>query len=112
MVKYNIGSLLVSLENEVMGIITERDILRTIATQPDSLSGLYVGDYMTHNPITGSPDDDVSDVMGLMTSHRVRHLPILDENRLAGMISIGDIVKAQHKSLVEENHYLKVYIQS
>jgi len=62
--------------------------------------------------VIGSPDANVGEVMGTMTSRRVRHLPIMCDGRLCGMISIGDVVKAQFDSLAVENHYLKVYIQS
>jgi CBS domain-containing protein len=67
---------------------------------------------MTSEMVTGEPNDNVNDIMGTMTSRRVRHLPIMDNGRLAGMISIGDIVKAQYELLVVENHYLREYIQS
>jgi CBS domain-containing protein len=66
---------------------------------------------MTRNVVTGTPTDTVEDTMGLLTDRRVRHLPILDNDRLVGIISIGDVVKAQHDALTMENHYLKSYIQ-
>jgi len=112
LVKYNIGSLVVSDKDSVVGIITERDILRTVAAQKGSLEKLFVRDFMTRDMVIGSPDANVGEVMGTMTSRRVRHLPIMCDGRLCGMISIGDVVKAQFDSLAVENHYLKVYIQS
>jgi CBS domain-containing protein len=112
LVKYNIGSLVVSDKDSVVGIITERDILRTVAAQKGTLEKLLVRDVMTRDMVIGSPDADVGEVMGTMTSRRVRHLPIMCDGRLCGMISIGDVVKAQFDSLAVENHYLKVYIQS
>ena len=60
--------------------------------------------------MTGTPDDEVEQVMGLMTTRRIRHLPVLFEGRLAGMISIGDVVKAQHDRLAMENQFMKDYI--
>ena len=74
--------------------------------------GAGVTDAMSRDPVTGSPSDTVEDTMGLMTERRVRHLPIVDDGRLLGIISIGDVVKAQHDNLTLENHYLKSYIQS
>ncbi len=110
--KFNCGSLLVTECGEVVGIISERDILRTIASEKRPLDELSVRDYMTQELIIGHPDDHVESVMGIMTSRRIRHLPIMDDDRLAGLVSIGDVVKAQFEMLSVENHYLKVYIQS
>lgn len=112
LVKFNCGSLVVSTTESVVGIITERDILKAISSEKCDLGKLAVADFMTLNLITGHPEDDIGSVMGLMTSRRVRHLPIMNNDRLAGMISIGDVVKAQYDLLAVENHYLKVYIQS
>lgn len=113
LVEHNCGSLVV-LDNtgQMIGIITERDILRSYVTTRQPLHELFVHDYMTVEVATGSADDNVSDTMGLMTRLRIRHLPILEEGRLAGMISIGDVVKAQHDQLSVENHFMKSYIQS
>ena len=71
-----------------------------------------VRDFMSTDLVTGQPSDDVNSIMGLMTSRRIRHLPILEDSELAGMISIGDVVKAQFDLLCQENYYMKVYIQS
>jgi CBS domain-containing protein len=60
--------------------------------------------------VTASLDDEVADAMGVMTEHRIRHLPVLEVGKLVGIISIGDLVKAQHDELCRENHYLKSYI--
>jgi len=111
LVHFNCGSLLVSEADLIVGIITERDILKAIESQRQNLSNLLVGNFMTRNLVTGHPSDDVGEIMGKMTTHRVRHLPIMDSGRLVGMISIGDVVKAQFDMLAVENHYLKVYIQ-
>jgi CBS domain-containing protein len=112
LVQFNCGSLMVTTSDAVTGIITERDILKAIAFNRRDLDQLKVADFMTRDLITGRPDDDVGSVMGLMTSHRIRHLPIVGAGRMAGMISIGDVVKAHYDLLAVENHYLKVYIQS
>jgi CBS domain-containing protein len=110
LVGYNCGSLVVCEHGEMVGIITERDILRACAKTRGSLEPLRVTDRMTRCPVTASPEDDVADAMGAMTEHRIRHLPVLEGGRLAGIISIGDLVKAQHDELSRENHYLKSYI--
>jgi CBS domain-containing protein len=112
LVDRNCGSLLVCDGPRMVGIITERDILRACAEQNEPLSSIPVEVRMTRNVVTCSPDEDVETVMGLMTEHRVRHMPLVDSDKLVGLISIGDIVKAQHDHLCLENHYLKSYIQS
>jgi CBS domain-containing protein len=114
LVRHNIGSLMVCPEEDckrVLGIVTERDILRACAAHRGSLEVIEVSDVMTVDIVTGSPSDSVEDTMGLMTEHRIRHLPVLDSDELVGLVSIGDIVKAQHDALTMENHYLKSYLQ-
>lgn len=112
MVEHNCGSLVVCDNDRMVGIITERDILRACAELEEPLASVPVAVRMTRNVVTCTPDCDVETIMGLMTEHRVRHMPLLENGTLAGMISIGDIVKAQHDELSLENHYLKSYIQS
>jgi CBS domain-containing protein len=109
-----IGSLVVCESrggrSQMVGIITERDVLRAISKGPVILDHLKVRDFMTADPITGCPVDEVAEVMGLMTSQRIRHLPVVDGETLVGIISIGDVVKAQYDQMVMENHYLKSYL--
>jgi CBS domain-containing protein len=111
LIEHNCGSLLVMDQGRMVGIITERDVLRSFVKTRKPLTELLVADFMTADVVTGTPEDDVEDAMGLMTRRRIRHLPILDDNRLAGLISIGDVVKAQHDTLSLENHFMKSYIQ-
>jgi CBS domain-containing protein len=110
LVRFNCGSLMVEESHLVFGIITERDILKAIDSQKRSLTELLVRDFMSRKLITGNRNDEVEKVMGVMTMNRVRHLPIFEEGKLVGMISIGDVVKAQFDLLAVENHYLKAYI--
>jgi CBS domain-containing protein len=113
LVEHNCGSLVVCDEHgRMIGIITERDILRACATHAGTLDEMPVEKFMTHNVVTGSLDDQVDSIMGVLTRKRIRHLPVLEKGKLVGMVSIGDIVKAQHDRLSMENHYLKEYIQS
>ncbi len=112
LVRHNVGSLVVRDETgHMLGIITERDILRACAAQRDSLDRLRVADHMSTEIVTGAPNDSVEHIMGLMTVNRVRHMPVLEDGQLIGIISIGDVVKFQHAQLTMENHYLKTYIQ-
>ena len=96
----------------MVGIISERDVLRAISGVAEPLDKISVEQRMTKEVITGTPEQNINDTMGLMTQNHVRHLPVLDEGRLAGLISIGDVVKAQHQKLAMENHLLMSYIQS
>jgi CBS domain-containing protein len=114
LVKNNCGSLVVCEAEDctrMVGIITERDILRACADRKASLEQLRVSDVMSADLVTGTPHDSVQDAMGVMTNRRLRHLPIVnDDGRLVGIVSIGDLVKHQHDQLSMENHYLKTYI--
>lgn len=117
LVKHNCGSLVVCEpdgcdQRRMLGIVTERDILRACAAHLGPLNKIRVAHVMTTNVISGAPGDSVEDTMGLMTEHRIRHLPVLEDGLIVGLVSIGDIVKSQHDQLTMENHYLKTYINS
>jgi CBS domain-containing protein len=99
-------------DDEMVGIITERDILRACAKTRGPLEFLRVSERMTRCPVVASPSDELADVMCVMTERRIRHVPVVEHGRLVGIVSIGDTVKAQHDELCRENHYLKSYIQS
>ena len=117
LVERRIGSLVVcgpdaGEKATLLGIITERDILHACLPGKKPLAEAKVADAMSTELVTGSPDDEVEQVMGLMTTRRIRHLPVLAEGRLAGIISIGDVVKAQLDSLALENRFMKDYISN
>lgn len=112
LVECNCGSLIVGNGDDLIGIITERDILRATALLDEPLETIPVESRMTTQLYTANPDDDLELVMGMMTTHRVRHLPVMEDGRLVGIVSIGDVVKAHHDRLCMENEYLKHYIHS
>jgi len=117
MVEHNIGSMLVcerdlGLGERLVGIITERDMLRFFAMGNCDLATIRVAEVMTTKLITARPTDSVADLMGVMTTHRIRHVPVMSEERLVGMVSIGDLLKAQHDHLICENQFMRDYIQS
>lgn len=94
-VQYNIGAVVVvDATGAVVGIISERDVVRALPQVPDLLTQ-PVSTVMTRTVIVASPQDDLVSVMRTMTEKRFRHLPILDGGKLAGLISIGDIIKTQ-----------------
>ena len=94
--EYHIGALVVvDSAGELCGILSERDIVRRAVVQED-LFALPVREVMTHDVVVGVPQDEMMSVAHIMTERRMRHLPIVDEDRrLIGMISIGDVLKAQ-----------------
>ncbi len=111
LVEKNIGSLLVQDEKGgIAGIITERDILKRCNLCLESFKETKVKEVMTKNLIVASPDDDLDYVENIMTQNRVRHLPIISNQKLEGIISIGDMVNVLRGACKVENRYLKDYI--
>jgi CBS domain-containing protein len=107
-----IGALVVSGDGKAIeGIISERDIVRAAsASGPSALDG-SVGAVMSTDVVTCSAGDGVDRLMALMTERRIRHLPVVDERgHLAGIVSIGDVVKARLSELEHENHALAEYL--
>lgn len=95
LVHHRIGALVVVDENnKPVGILSERDIIRR-AAQNEAVFSEAVADLMTKDIITGIPQDDISSVAATMTQRRFRHLPVVEDGDLVGIISIGDIVKAE-----------------
>ncbi len=111
LVERNIGGVVVVDGEQIVGILTERDVLRLTAEGPERLTALTVETAMTRDVITGSLDDELHSVMEVMTEHRIRHLPVMDEDRLAGIVSIGDVVNAARRLAEEENVHLRDYMR-
>ena len=100
----NVGVLVVSKGDEVVGIVSERDIARKLILKEQSSASTLVQDIMTPDVITITPDQSIDECMALMTSKHIRHLPVLDDKKLAGLVSIGDVVKAM---IAEKEHLIK-----
>ena len=110
--KFNIGALPVcDTGQELVGIITERDVLRLCAG-PDTQAALRqkVAAVMTRNLIICVPDDSIENAMHVMTEKRIRHLPIIRERKLVGILSIGDLVKAKLDESDAEIRFLRDYV--
>ena len=107
---HRIGALLVVDEGRTVGIVTERDVLRECLDGADRLGSIPVRDAMTRELVVGAPCLDLDEALSLMTRHRVRHLPVIDDGQVAGLISIGDAVKATLDETAYENGFLREYI--
>jgi CBS domain-containing protein len=103
----NIGALVVLEGDRLAGMISERDVVHAFAAHRGEAAEIKVADVMTRNVITCRPEDSLTRVLGLMTRHRVRHLPVLEGGRLAGLISIGDAVKHRLDELELEASVLR-----
>jgi len=116
---HRIGALVVTGEDgSVQGIVSERDVLRMAAETWDDggdrasrLRDRPVVGIMTPEVICAVPDDELDYAMGIMTQNRIRHLPVVDEGKLIGIISIGDVVRANLNQVAYENRMLKDYVQ-
>lgn len=93
MAEKNIGALVVIEEGKVVGILSERDYARNVILKGKSSKTTSVADLMTEEVLYVSPDDTVENCMALMTNKRLRHLPVMENGQLVGIVSIGDIVK-------------------
>jgi CBS domain-containing protein len=109
LVRHNIGALIV-FDGSIRGILTERDILRAGAENPQRLADIRVQDLMTREVITAPETVELHEVMDTMTERRIRHLPITRGGELRGMISIGDVVNALRRTTEAENRQLHSYI--
>ena len=105
-----IGSLIVMDDDELLGIVTERDYARKVIIKGRSSKITRVSEIMTTGVFTTSSAKSVNDCMSLMTEKRIRHLPVLEDNRVIGMISIGDLVQAIISDQKEEIEQLENYI--
>jgi len=110
---HNIGALIVIDTNQqVAGIISERDVIREMADRGVEALRLAVRDVMTPEPVTCSRRDTISTVMELMTAGRFRHLPVVERGQLIGIISIGDVVKHRLHEIESETATLRDYIRN
>jgi CBS domain-containing protein len=106
-----IGALVVtSSEQEIVGIVSERDIIRVLAESGDAALGRQVTHVMTRKVVTCTRAETISSIMELMTAGKFRHLPVVEGNKLIGVISIGDVVKHRVQQIEFESAALRDYI--
>jgi CBS domain-containing protein len=107
----NVGALVVVDDhNAPVGIVSERDIVHQLAKSNTKAGSKTVGEVMTKDVVIALPDDDVAYLSNTMTNQRIRHLPVMQDGKLAGIVSIGDVVKAQLDDYEGEVRTLQQYI--
>jgi CBS domain-containing protein len=112
MMENRIGSLVVTENEKLVGILSERDLLTILNAKHAMWTPVTVADAMTPNPFVCHPDNTLEEVMNMMVDNNIRHLPVVYEDKLEGMLSITDIVEELLKKAKFENKLLKNYIQN
>jgi CBS domain-containing protein len=106
-----VGAMVVRSDaGSLVGIVSERDVVRQLHSRGPSMLGGSVQDIMTTDVATCDPHDDIEHVMRMMTERRFRHLPVMKDGELAGIVSIGDVVKSRIDELVTTTEHLESYI--
>jgi len=109
--QHRIGAAVVTeSDGAVCGVLSERDIARQAARHGAEALQMQVGECMSRNVITAKPGDTIDELLGCMTDRRIRHLPVMDGGKLAGVISIGDVVKRKIAETEAEAEAMKAYI--
>jgi CBS domain-containing protein len=108
--RHNIGAIVVRHGADVVGIVSERDIVRRLNEHGHAVLDETVAEIMTTSVIACAPTDAVDQVAAAMTDRRVRHLPVLDEGRLVGIVTIGDVVLSRTRQLEHDRQQLEQYI--
>ena len=109
-VEANVGSILVTENEKVVGIMSERDYLRKVAIQGRTSHDTTVGEIMSTPLIYVTPETTIEESMAIMTDRRIRHLPVVENDDVIGIISIGDVVKFQSREQTFQIKYLTEYI--
>ncbi|MEW6412876.1 MAG: CBS domain-containing protein [Candidatus Zixiibacteriota bacterium] len=111
LIRKNIGCLpVLGDQKQLVGIVSDKDIFKRIHQTKGEYHSLKVADIMTTNLIVGLPDDDVTYIAGIMKKNWIRHVPIVEENQVIGLVSQRDILKIMARTTDIENRYLKMYM--
>lgn len=110
LVARQVGALIVCENDRVAGVLSERDVVRALAREGAEALKRPVRDHMTSEVVFAEPAEGVDALMGRMTDRRIRHLPVIKDERLCGVVSIGDVVKSQIDQVTREAESLKSYI--
>ena len=113
MSEHKVGSVIVpNADGSPAGIFTERDVLNLCAEGRVDFAKMSIRPCMTCDMTTGKPEDGVSEILSIMTAKRFRHLPVVEDGKMIGMVSIGDLVKAKLEETAQEAKSLRDYIHS
>lgn len=111
LVRHNIGSLpVVDEAGAMLGIFTERDVLRGLEERGEDFCHATIEEVMTRQVVSCAPDASVHDAMGRLSDHCIGQLPVLEDNRVVGIVSIGDLVRILYETAEEENRQLMTYV--
>lgn len=110
MAEHGIGALLVIADDQLVGVVTERDYARKVILQGRGSSETRVAEIMVSEPVSVRPDDSVDYCMAMCTDRRIRHLPVVADGRVVGLVSIGDLVKSVISQQAEQLRHLEQYI--
>ncbi len=108
--EHRIGAVVAVDGDTIAGIVSERDVVRRLHQRGADVLEATVNDIMTSPVVTCAPDDSVNGVATLMTDRRFRHMPVLDHDRLVGIVSIGDVVSSRMRGLEQDREHLEQYI--
>jgi CBS domain-containing protein len=108
--RHKIGALVVNDGDTVVGIVSERDVVRGLHDQGADLLQASVADIMTSTVVSSRTTDDVDSVATTMTDRRIRHMPVIDDGKLVGLVSIGDVVSSRMRQLEQDRGQLEQYI--
>ena len=110
LVARNVGAMVVVSSAGLVGIVSERDVVRKLHEHGADMLDRPVSEIMTARVITCAPSDSVDSLSGLMTTNRVRHVPVVEDGQLVGIVSIGDVVKTRMEELQAQHEQLEAYI--
>ena len=111
--RHNIGAVVATgAGGKVAGILSERDIVRRLGTDPAAALSLRIADCMSRAVVTAGLTAPIAEIMEIMTSHRIRHVPVVEDGELVGIVSIGDVVKLKIEEVELEAEELRSYIAS
>jgi CBS domain-containing protein len=108
--EHKIGAVVVARGDETVGIVSERDVVRRLADIGADVLALSVAEVMSTSVVTCRPEDSIDDIAALMTDRRIRHLPVLSDGTLSGIVTIGDVVAARIRDLEQTRVQLESYI--